>query len=53
MDAFKKHCESLIEDYEGNSVLLVNLMCKSVKDEEELTKGLVKLREDTKEEFKK
>jgi hypothetical protein len=51
IDAFKKHCESLILDYEGSSVLLTNLLQKTIKDEDELTRGLTKLREDTMEYF--
>lgn len=51
VDAFIKHSESLIKDYEGKSVLMVNLLCKSIKDEEQLTQGLLKLREDTHQHF--
>jgi len=45
VDAFTKHNENLIKDYEGNSILMVNLLCKTIKDEEQLTIGLNKLRE--------
>lgn len=34
VDAFTKHAENLIKDYEGKSILMVNLLCKSIKDEE-------------------
>lgn len=53
VDAFKKHCDNLIMDYDGNSILITNLLCKSIKDEDELTKGLVQLREDTTNYFNK
>ncbi len=32
---------------------MTNLLCKTIKDEEELSKGLVKLREETQEHFQK
>lgn len=52
-DAFKRHCEALMQDYNGSSVLLANLLSKAVRDEDELTKGMVRLREDTAQYFQK
>ena len=37
VDAFTKHSESLMKDYESDSYLMVNLLCKAIKDEEALT----------------
>lgn len=51
VDAFIKHSDSLMRDYEGKSFLMVNLLCKTIKDEEALTQGIVRLREETKNHF--
>ncbi|CDW85515.1 endonuclease exonuclease phosphatase family protein [Stylonychia lemnae] len=50
-NAFTQHAENLMKDYEGNSILMVNLLCKSIKDEEMLTQGLLKLKDQTKDQF--
>lgn len=39
-DAFIKHCDSLINDYEGESILMCNLLNQATSNEDLLTKGI-------------